>query len=709
MIKKSVLIILVLSFLCLQPGCQKDSEECGIIKPPLAERIEKKLTIHGQTRTDDYYWLNERNNPQVIAYLEAENAYKDAVMKHTVPLQEKLFDEIVGRIKQTDMSVPFKKNGYYYYTRYDTGKEYPVFCRKKGTLEAEEEVMLNVNEMAAGHDYYHVISPSVSANNEMIAYGVDTLSRRKYTLHFKNVTTGEAYEDQIPNTNGMAAWANDNKTVFYAEKDDTLRAYKIKKHVLGSSVSDDNLIFHEDDVTFEVFVYRSKSEKFIIISSQSTLSTEYRFLDSETPEGQFRILHPRERDLEYHIEHFGDKFYIRTNYQAKNFKLMTTPVARTAKDNWVDILPHRQDVLVENFEIFRNHLVVSERKDGLMQLRIIRWDSGEDYYMDFGEEAYYSYISTNPEFNTDILRFGYTSLTTPDSIYDYDMITKEKKLLKREEVIGDFDPANYHVERLLATANDGVGVPISLVYRKGLEKNGHNPLLLYGYGSYGYSTDPTFSSENLSLIDRGFVYAIAHIRGGSEMGRSWYEDGKLLKKKNTYTDFIVCAEYLIEKKLTEPGRLFAAGGSAGGLLMGAVVNMRPDLFKGIIAAVPYVDVVTTMLDPSIPLTTSEYDEWGNPENKEYYDYMLSYSPYDNVEAKNYPAMLVSTGLHDSQVQYWEPAKWVAKLRALKTDHNILLLHTNMGGGHSGVSGRFRRYKETALEFAFLLDLIGIDN
>ncbi len=709
MSKKIALAVFVLSFLFFQPGCDIGTKDPERITPPVAERIGKELTIHEQTRVDDYYWLNERDNPRVIAYLEAENAYKDAVMKHTVPLQEKLFNEIVGRIQETDISVPFKKHGYYYYTRYDKGKEYPVYCRKKGSLEVEEVVMLNVNEMAEGHDYYHVSNPSVSADNTIIAYGIDTVSRRKYTLYFRNLATGEVYKDEIPNTNGMAAWANDNKTVFYAEKDETLRTYKIKRHVLGTDVSADPLIFHEADVTFETFVYKSKSGKFIIITSQSTLSTEYRFLDSDTPDGQFKVVHPREKELEYHIEHFGEKFYIRTNYQAKNFKLMAAPVDKTAKDNWTDILPHREDILVEGFALFANYLVVSERKDGLKQLRIIRWDSGDDHYLDFGEEAYFSYISTNPEFDTDILRFGYTSLTTPYSIYDYDMNTQEKELLKREEVVGDFDPADYHVERLMATAYDGVEIPISLVYRKGMEKNGHNPLLLYGYGSYGYSTDPTFSSEYLSLIDRGFVFAIAHIRGGSEMGRSWYEDGKLLEKKNTFKDFIACAEFLIDRKFTTPDRLFAAGGSAGGLLMGAVVNMRPDLFKGIIAQVPYVDVITTMLDSSIPLTTSEYDEWGNPENREFYDYMLSYSPYDNVEAKDYPAMFVSTGLHDSQVQYWEPAKWVAKLRALKTDENILLLHTNMGGGHSGVSGRFRVYKETALEFAFLLSLAGIEN
>ncbi|MBN1223521.1 MAG: S9 family peptidase [Candidatus Aminicenantes bacterium] len=707
MTKKLRALVLIVLPLVLQFGCRQASEVAESARPPVAEKITKELKIHGDVRLDKYYWLRERKNPRVIAYLEAENVYKDAVMAHTKALQDNLYTEIVGRIKQTDMSVPFRKGGYFYQTRYEEGKEYPVYCRKKGSLEAEEEIMLDVNRLAEGHDYFHVIGPWVSPGNDFIAYGVDTVSRRKYTLHFKNLETGAVYEDEIDNTTGMAAWANDNKTVFYAEKDDTLRAYKIKKHVLGTDGTEDPLVFHEDDVTFEVYVFKSKSDKYIFIVSNSTLATEYRFLDADTPKGAFRIIQPRERGLEYYVEHFGDKFYIRTNFQAKNFKLMAASVDKTEKTDWIDVVPHREDVFVENFEIFKNFLVISERKNGLMEIRVIRWDNGDDHYLDFDEEAYFSYVETNPEFDTDILRFGYTSLTTPNSIYDYNMNTKKKELLKREVVLGDFDPVNYHVERLTAAAKDGVKVPISLVYRKGLERNGRNPLLLYGYGSYGYSTDPTFSSEYLSLLDRGFVYAIAHIRGGSEMGRSWYEDGKLLKKKNTFTDFIACAEHLIAEKFTDNDRLFAAGGSAGGLLMGAVVNLRPDLFKGIIASVPFVDVVTTMLDPSIPLTTSEYDEWGNPENKEYYDYMLSYSPYDNVEAVEYPPMLVTTGLHDSQVQYWEPAKWVAKLREMKTDDNMLLLHTNMEAGHGGVSGRFRRYRETALEYAFLLELAGV--
>ena len=698
-------IVLLLSF--IGSGCSRINKEEKITKPPAAEKIKKELTIHGDTRIDNYYWLNERENPKVIEYLKAENEYKETVMKHTEALQENLYNEIVARIKQTDMSVPFKTEGYYYYSRFEEGKEYPVYCRKKESLKAEEEILLNVNEMAEGYGFYHVAGLTVSTNNNLIAFGVDTVSRRKYTIHFKDLTTGEILPDEIPNTAGQAAWANDNKTVFYSIKDDSLRSYKIFKHILGSEVSADKEIFHEKDVTFDTYVYKCKSKKYLFIASNSTLSTEYQYLDADSPDGKFKIIQPREKDLEYDVDHYKDNFYIRTNLDAKNFRLVETPVNKTSKENWTEVIPHRKDVLLEGFEIFKNFLVVSERKDGLIQLRVIKWDGREDHYIDFGEETYMAYISNNPEFDTDLLRFGYTSLTTPRSTFDYDMNTMEKKLLKQQEVVGDFDSDNYHAERLYATAKDGVKIPISLVYKKGLEKNGDNPLLLYGYGSYGASMNASFSSVRLSLLDRGFVYALAHIRGGQEMGRYWYEDGKLLKKKNTFTDFIACAEHLITEKFTSPSKLFTSGASAGGLLMGAVLNMRPDLFKGVIAGVPYVDVVTTMLDDSVPLTTGEYDEWGNPNNKEYYDYMLSYSPYDNVEVKDYPALLVTTGLHDSQVQYWEPAKWVAKLRELKTDDNILLLHTNMEAGHGGVSGRFRRYKETALEYAFMLDLIGI--
>ncbi len=705
----ALLFVLFFSYLSVACGTTEKAEiSAATIKPPIATKIPKELTAHGQTRIDNYYWLNERDNPKVMEYLKAENAYKEAVMAHTKNFQEKLYNEIVGRIKQTDMSVPYKDQGYYRYTRYEEGTEYPIYCRKKGNVDAEEEILLNVNKMAKGYDFFNVAGYTTSSNNNLIAYGVDTVSRRLYTLYFKDLTSGEVLNDQIPNTEGRAAWANDNKTVFYALKDTTtLRPYKIMKHVLGTAVASDKVIYTEEDETFNIDVYKTKSKKFLFIISYHTLSTEYRFCDADSPDGEFRIIQPRERNLEYNVDHFQDYFYIRTNLDAKNFRLMKTPIDRTTKENWTEVIPHSDDILLEGFEIFSNYLVLSERKNGLTQLRIIKWSDRSEHYLDFGEEAYLAYISMNPDFDTDLLRYGYTSLTTPNSIYDYNMDTREKTLLKQEEVLGNFDPNNYFTERHFATARDGTKVPISLVYRKGLEKDGNNPLLLYGYGSYGYSTDPAFDSTILSLLDRGFVYAIPHIRGGSEMGRYWYEEGKLLNKKNTFTDFIDCAEYLIAQKFTNPDKMFAMGGSAGGLLMGAVVNMRPDLWKGVIADVPYVDVITTMLDTSIPLTTSEFDEWGNPSNKEYYDYMLSYSPYDNVEAKDYPAMLVTTGFHDSQVQYFEPAKWVAKLRAMKTDNNLLIFHINMEAGHGGVSGRFRQYREIALDFAFMFDLLGI--
>jgi oligopeptidase B len=704
----AVLFVLAAALAISPAGCQKSGPAAGGLQPPKAEIIPKELTIHGQTRIDNYYWLNERGNPKVVEYLKAENAYTEAVMKPTEAFQEKLFNEIVGRIKQTDLSVPYRSEGFYYYTRFEEGKDYPVYCRKKGSLEAPEEILLNVNEMAQGHGYYSVGGLSVSSNNNLIAFGVDTVSRRKYTLHFKNLTSGEILPDAIVNTTGSAAWANDNKTVFYTQIDDTtLRPQKIFRHVLGAPVDSDKLVFHEADETFNTYAYKTKSRKYIFVASTSTLSSEYRFIPADKPEAEFKIFQPRTRDLEYDVDHYLDKFYVHTNLGAKNFRLMTAALDKTAKESWVELIPHRGDVLLEGFEIFKGALVLEERKNGLIQIRIMPWDKSPEHYLDFGEATYSAGISTNPEFDTDWLRYGYTSLTTPSSTFDYNMATREKKLLKQEEVLGGFNASNYQAERHYATARDGVKVPISLVYRKGFVQDGKAPCLLYGYGSYGASTDAGFSSARLSLLDRGFVYAIAHIRGGQEMGRSWYEDGKLLKKKNTFTDFIGCGDYLVAQKFTNPGLLFANGGSAGGLLMGAVVNMKPELFKGVVAGVPFVDVVTTMLDKSIPLTTGEFDEWGNPEIKEYYDYMLSYSPYDHVEAKKYPALLVTTGLQDSQVQYFEPAKWVAKLRALKTDNNPLLLWTNMEGGHGGVSGRFRRLKQVALEYVFMLNLAGI--
>ena len=706
--KFSTCIYLFIAGIFMMLSACTDKKKVSDIKPPVAEKIKKELTIHGDTRVDNYCWLNQRDNPKVIEYLEAENAYTKAMMKHTEDFQKEIYDEIVGRIKQTDMSVPYKDNGYYYYTRYEEGNEYPIYCRKKESLNSEEKIMLNVNEMAEGYNFYSVRGLSVSSDNKLLAYSVDTISRRKYTIYFKDLTTGKIFDVCIPATSGGATWANDNKTVFYTLKDEnSLRSYKIMRHVLGTNLSDDVEIFEEKDETFSTYIRKTKSDKYLIISSRSTLSDEYRFLDANNPDGEFKIIQPRERNLEYSIDHYKDKFYIRTNLEAKNFRLMETPVNKTTKENWKEVIPHRKDVFLQNIEIFNNYLVVGERKNGLRQIRIIKWDDRSDHYLDFGEEAYTARISVNRDFDTELLRYSYTSLTTPNSTFDYNMNTKEKVLLKQQEVLGDFDPADYYAERLYATADDGTKIPISLVYRKGLEKNGDNPLLLSGYGSYGASRDPSFSSVRLSLLDRGFVYAIAHIRGGSEMGRYWYEDGKLLKKKNTFTDFNDCAEHLIAEKFTNSEKLFAMGGSAGGLLMGAIINMQPELYKGVVAAVPWVDVVTTMLDKTIPLTTSEFDEWGNPEDEEYYNYMLSYSPYDNVEAKDYPALLVTTGLHDSQVQYFEPAKWVAKLRDKKTGDNLLLLHCNMEAGHGGVSGRFKRYKETALEYAFMFDLVGI--
>ncbi len=675
---------------------------------PVANKIPKELSIHGDTRIDNYYWLNDRENPDVIAYLTAENEYKDKMLEHTKDFQEKLFQEMKGRIKEEDQSVPYKDNGYWYITRFEQGSEYPIYERKKGNLEAKAELLLNVNDLAKPFDYYNASGLSVSPDNKILAYNEDTLSRRIYTIKFKNLETGEMLPDQIPGVEGYgAAWANDNKTVFYVLKDlQTLRGYKIMKHKLGTPTSQDQEVFHEKDEQFNLFVYKTKSKKYIVIGSSQTVSNEYWVLDANTPDGKFRVVQPRERNLEYSIDHFGDKFYILTNLNAKNFRLMETPENKTTKENWKEVIPHRNDVLLEGMDIFKNYLVLSERKNGITQLRIRPWDGSAEHYVQFPEEAYVAYTTINPEFDTELLRLAYQSMTTPNTTFDYNMKNKEFKQLKQQEVLGGFDPKNYQTERVYVTARDGAKVPVSIVYRKGFKKDGKSPLLLYAYGSYGASMDPSFSSSRLSLLDRGFAYAIAHIRGGQEMGRQWYEDGKLLKKKNTFTDYIDCAEWLVQNKYTAKNNLYAMGGSAGGLLMGAVVNMRPDLFKGVVAAVPFVDVVTTMLDESIPLTTFEFDEWGNPKNKEYYDYMKSYSPYDNVEAKDYPAIMVTTGLHDSQVQYWEPAKWVAKMRALKTDKNPLLLHTNMEAGHGGASGRFRALKEIAMEYAFLLDLAG---
>ena len=693
-------------------GCMKSRNDSRMKpsapKPPVAMKINKELTLHGHTRTDPYYWLRERENPEVLRYLEAENDYKETLLKDKRKLEEKLYGEITGRIKKDDSSVPFLDNGYFYYVRYEPGKEYAIHCRRKGSMEAGEEVILDENQLAVGHEFFSLGGLSVSMDNRFLAYGTDTLGRRKYTLYIKDLETGELFPDRISMTTGRAAWANDNRTLFYTLKDEeTLRSCAILSHLLGSEAEKDRQVYREADETFNTFVYKTKSDRYLIIGSSSTVSDEYRYLDADHPEGEFRIIQARERDLEYSIAHFGNYFYVVTNLEARNFRLMRTPLTATSKENWEEVIPHREDVYLADIELFNDFLVVAERKEGLINLRIMAWETGEEHYLDFGEEAYVAGISVNPQFDTRVLRFSYSSLTTPNSIYDYDMGKRTKVLLKREEVLGGFDPANYESRRIRARARDGALIPVSLVYRKGLVRDGNNPCLLYGYGSYGYTVDPYFRSPQLSLLDRGFIFAIAHIRGGQINGRQWYDDGKLLKKMNTFTDFNDCAEYLIAEHYTRPDKLFATGRSAGGLLMGTIVNLRPDLYHGVVTSVPFVDIVTTMLDEDIPLTTNEYDEWGDPRQKVYYDYMLSYSPYDNVKAQDYPNMLVTTGLHDSQVQYWEPAKWVAKLRDLKTDDNLLLLHTNMDAGHGGQSGRFRRYRETAMEYAFLLKLAGI--
>jgi oligopeptidase B len=677
-------------------------------QPPVAAVRPYRMEAHGDVRNDEYYWLRERTNPEVIQYLEAENAYTKSVMAHTEALQERLFEEIKGRVRQNDQSVPYRQGGYFYYSRFVEGKDYPILARKRGSLTAPEDIMLDGNALGAGKPFFQVMGWQVSSGEDLLAFAVDTMGRRIATLRVKNLRTGELLPDVIPAVTGNIAWAEDNKTLFYTKQDpETLRWYRIYRHVLGTDAARDQLVFEETDDTYSVFVFKTKSHRYVMISSEQTLASEYRFVPADKPAQPFTVLLARRRGHEYDVDHYGDYFYIRTNDGggAQNLRLMRTPVGRTARENWQEVIPHRPDVYLGGFEIFKDYLVLSERKDGLVQLRVRPWNGSAEHYLAFGEPAYLAYVSVNRQFDTNVLRFGYTSLTTPTSTYDYDMATRQKTLLKRDEILGGFDPANYVTERLYTTARDGTRVPVSLVYKKGIARPA--PLLLYGYGSYGSSTDPTFSAERLSLLDRGFVYAIAHIRGGQEMGRAWYEDGKLLHKKNTFTDFIDVGDDLVRRGYTTPDRMFARGGSAGGLLMGAVINMRPDLFKGVIAGVPFVDVITTMLDASIPLTTGEYDEWGNPNDSTYYRYMLSYSPYDQVERKAYPNLLVTAGLHDSQVQYFEPAKWVARLRAMKTDSNRLILRTNMEAGHGGASGRYKRWRDVAFEWAFLLDLAGL--
>ena len=674
---------------------------------PKAKIIPKKLKKHNEIRIDNYFWLNDRENPEVIDYLNQENAYYESMTAHTKDFQKELFEEMKGRIKEDDQSVPYLYNGYYYITRFEKGQDYPIYSRKKGSLEAKEEILFDCNELAKGHSFFQLGGLSVSPDNRFASFGTDTVGRRIYTIKIKNLETSEILSDTIENTTGGSVWANDNQTLFYTRQDKvTLRADTIYKHKLGTDAKDDVLVYEEKDETFNVSVGKEKSKKYIVIGAESTMTTEYRILNSDTPDAEFKVFQPRVRGLEYSISHFGDSFYILTNKdKATNFKLMKTPENATEKKHWKEVIPHRESVLIEDIEIFRNYLVVEERANGLNHIRIMPWNGEEEYYLPFGSETYNAYTTTNVDFDTDVLRYSYQSLATPSSVIDFNMKTKSKEIKKEQAVLGGkFDKNNYIEKRIWATAKDGTQVPISLVYHKDLKKDGTNPLLLYAYGSYGVTMEPYFSTTRLTLLDRGFIFAIAHIRGGEDLGRQWYEDGKLLKKKNTFTDFIDCSQFLIQEKYTSPAHLYAEGGSAGGLLMGAIINMAPELYHGVIAQVPFVDVVTTMLDDSIPLTTGEYDEWGNPNTKKYYDYMLSYSPYDNVKEQVYPNMYVSTGLHDSQVQYWEPAKWVAKLRTHKKGDAVLYLNTNMDAGHGGASGRFEAIKELAKEYAFLLDL-----
>jgi oligopeptidase B len=681
-----------------------------MITPPVAEKKLHARTIHGETVTDDYYWMIDffkkgPDSDKVVQYLEEENNYLESMMAGTKVLQESLYTEMKNRIKEKDESVPVFKRGYYYYSRTETGKQYFKYCRKKESLTSPEEILLDVDAMATGHAYYSVAGFTISDDNNLLAFGVDTVSRRQYVLTIKNLETGEIYKDAIRNTNGSYAWGNDNKTLFYtANNPQTLLSEKIKRHQLNTDESEDIVAYHEEDRSNYIGVGKSKSGKFIFITSAGTLSSEMRFIDAAQPTTTFKVFQSRQQEVLYDIAALDDKFLIVTNWNAKNFQLMECPLDKTGMENWKEVIPHRSDVLLADVEAYKNFMVVSERKNGLIQLRIHDFSNNKETYLDFGEPAYAASVGANPEYNTTKLRYHYTSLTTPHSVYDYDMLSSQKTLMKQQEILGGYSAADYVTERLYATATDGTKIPISIVYKKGFKKDGGAPLLLYAYGAYGSSTEAAFSSTRLSLLDRGFAFAIAHIRGGEEMGREWYEAGKMMQKKNTFTDFIDSAKFLIEQKFTSKEHLYAQGGSAGGLLMGAVVNMSPNLWNGVIAQVPFVDVVNTMLDESIPLTTNEFDEWGNPKDKEAYLYMKSYSPYENIEPKKYPNMLVTTGLHDSQVQYFEPAKWVARLREMKTGDSVLLLKTNMEFGHGGASGRFDFLKDIALNYAFLFAL-----
>lgn len=674
-------------------------------KPPTVEKKPKEIVTHGDRRVDDYFWLREKENPQVLAYLEAENSYADAMMADTEKLQEKLYNELVSRIQETDLDAPVRKDNYFYYTRTEKGKQYPIYCRKLENMDAEEEIILDQNKLSEGLEFCNIGAFSVSPNHKLLAYSLDATGAELYTLHVKNLETGELLKDEIKNTYSSIQWANDNQTLFYATLDEARRPDKAFRHRLGALPEKDELVLHETDDSYYLSISKTRSKKFILLNLHSKVTSEVRVLDADNPDAELSVIEPRKQDVEYEVEHHQDQFFILTNLNAKNFQIMTAPVSSPGQANWKTFIEHNPDIKLDGVYAFSHHLVIAQRENGLEHLLVRNLDNNQEHRIQTDETAYSIWANANPMFDTQTFRFGYTSLVTPLSIYDYDLNSRARELMKQKEVLGGYDKSNYVVERLTAKAKDGVSVPISIVYKKGMQKDGTAPLYLYAYGSYGATIDPGFRSTRISLLDRGVVFAIAHIRGGGAMGRDWYENGKYLKKKNTFTDFIASAEHLIAEKYTNPQKLIISGGSAGGLLMGAVINMRPELFHAAIASVPFVDVLNTMLDPTIPLTVIEYEEWGNPNNEEYYHYMKSYSPYDNVEAKNYPNILITAGLNDSRVQYWEPAKWTAKLRALKTDSNVLLLKTEMGAGHGGPSGRYDYLKKVAFEFAFVFDLL----
>lgn len=692
-----------LTFLLIMSACAQER----VPEPPRAKAVPKADTLHGDIRIDPYAWLKQRDNPDVIGYLQAENDYTEKVMKPTRRLQRKLYREMVSRIKETDLTVPVKHDNFFYYSRTEKGKQYRIHCRKEGSLDAPEQVLLDENRLARRKDYFRVGGFSVSPDHRLLAYSTDTRGSELFTLVIKDLDTGDLLPDVIADTYYDVEWANDNATVFYTVQDEAKRPFQVFRHRLGSSQSDDELVYHEADERFRVSLSRTKDERFILLTVQSETTTEIRFLPADDPGKEFTLIQPRQHKMEYDVVHHNNRFFIRTNDDATNFRIMTAPDDNPSRENWTELIPHRKSVKIDGMDIFTGHLVLYERENGLRTIEIMDLETGQTHGVDFPEPAYAVWPGRNPEFESHVLRFHYTSMVTPRSVYDYDMITGERTLMKRVEVLGDYDPSRYRSERIHAVAEDGAQIPISLVARDDFVRDGTRPLLLYGYGAYGASIDPTFSSNRVSLLDRGFAYAIAHVRGGGEMGREWYDQGKMLNKINTFTDFIASAEHLISEGYTSPGRLVIYGGSAGGLLIGAVTNMRPDLFKVAVAAVPFVDVLNTMLDPDIPLTVIEYEEWGNPNEKPYYDLIKSYSPYDNVQATDYPHMLITAGLNDPRVQYWEPAKWTARLRATKTDSNLLLFKTEMGAGHFGPSGRYDALKEVAFRYAFILDRLGI--